>query len=77
MKYFIRFVKFIFSEIETEELKISGFYNDWAMPTFSIVKISLYALMLVLIFPYLPGSDSDIFKGVSIFIGVLVSLGSS
>ena len=77
MKYFIRFVKFIFSEIETEKLKIPGFYNDWAMPTFSIVKLLLYAFMLILIFPYLPGSDSDVFKGVSIFIGVLFSLGSS
>jgi len=77
MKYFIRFVKYIFSEIESEKLKISGFYNDWAMPTFSIVKLLLYAFMLVLIFPYLPGSDSDIFKGVTIFIGVLFSLGSS
>ena len=47
------------------------------MPTFSIVRLFLYAFMLVLIFPYLPGSDSDIFKGVSIFIGVLFSLGSS
>ena len=77
MKYFIRLVKYIFSEIDTEKLKISGFYNDWAMPTFSIVRLFLYAFMLVLIFPYLPGSDSDIFKGVSIFIGVLFSLGSS
>ena len=77
MKYFIRFIKYIFSEIETEKLKIPGFYNDWAMPTFSIVKLLLYAFMIVLIFPYLPGSDSDIFKGVSIFIGVLFSLGSS
>ena len=33
--------------------------------------------MFVLIFPYLPGSDSDIFKGVSVFIGILFSLGSS
>ncbi|MDX5583650.1 MAG: mechanosensitive ion channel, partial [Aureibaculum sp.] len=77
MKYFIRFVKFIFSEIETEKLKIPGFYSDWAMPTLSIVKIILYAFMDILIFHYMPGSDSDVFKGVSIFIGVLFSLGSS
>ncbi|MFA9388732.1 MAG: mechanosensitive ion channel family protein [Prolixibacteraceae bacterium] len=77
MKYFIRFVKYIFSEIEGERLKLSGFYPDWASPTFSIVKFLLYAFMFVLIFPYLPGSDSNIFKGVSVFIGVLFSLGSS
>ena len=77
MKYCIRFVRYIFSEIEAEKLKLSGFHSDWAMPTFSIVKFLLYAFMFILIFPYLPGSDSDIFKGVSVFIGVLFSLGSS
>jgi small-conductance mechanosensitive channel len=77
MKYFIKFVKHIFHEIELEKLKISGFHSDWAMPTYSIVKFLLYAFMFVLIFPYLPGSNSDVFKGVSVFIGILFSLGSS
>jgi len=77
MKYVIRFVKYIFNEIELDKLKISGFHSDWAMPTYNIVKFLLYAFMFVLIFPYLPGSDSNIFKGVSVFIGVLFSLGSS
>ena len=77
MKYFIRFVRYIFSEIEAGKLQISGFHADWAMPTFSIIKFLLYAFMFVLIFPLLPGSDSDIFKGVSVFIGILFSLGSS
>ena len=77
MKYFIRFVKYIFTEIEAEKLKISGFHADWAMPTYSIVKFLLYAFMFVLIFPFLPGSDSNIFKGVSVFLGILFSLGSS
>ena len=77
MKYVIRFVKYIFHEIEEEKLKLSGFHPDWAMPTYSIVRFLLYAFMFVLIFPYLPGSDSNIFKGVSVFIGVLFSLGSS
>jgi small-conductance mechanosensitive channel len=77
MKYFIKFVKYIFTEIESEKLKLSGFHADWAMPTFSIVKFLLYAFMFVLIFPFLPGSDSNIFKGVSVFIGVLFSLGST
>jgi len=77
MKYVIRFVRYVFQEIEAKKLKISGFHADWAMPTYSIVKFLLYAFMFVLIFPYLPGSDSNIFKGVSVFIGVLFSLGSS
>ncbi|NQW27851.1 MAG: mechanosensitive ion channel [Flammeovirgaceae bacterium] len=77
MKYVIRFLEYIFSEIASEKLIVTGFYPDWAMTTFNILKFILYAFMFVLIFPYLPGSGSDIFKGVSIFIGVLFSLGSS
>ena len=77
MKYFIKFVKYVFTEIDSEKLKLSGFHAYWAMPTFSIVKFLLYAFMFVLIFPFLPGSDSNIFKGVSVFIGVLFSLGST
>ena len=77
MRYFIRLVKYIFSEIDDEKLSIPGFHPDWAMPTYSIVRILLYAFMFVLIFPFLPGSNSAIFKGVSVFIGVLFSLGSS
>ena len=77
MRYFIKFVRYIFHEIESEKLNISGFHADWAMPTYSIIKFLLYAFMFVMIFPYLPGSDSNIFKGVSVFIGILFSLGSS
>lgn len=77
MKYFVRLVRYIFTEIDAEKLKISGFHADWAMPTYSIIKFLLYAFMFVLIFPYLPGSDSNIFKGVSVFLGILFSLGSS
>ena len=77
MKYFIKIVKYFFGEIENEKLTISGFHSDWAKPTFSIVRFLLYAFMFVMIYPFLPGSDSDIFKGVSVFVGILFSLGSS
>ncbi|GAB2495849.1 mechanosensitive ion channel family protein [Algoriphagus taiwanensis] len=77
MRYLIRFVRFIFREIELERLQVAGFHPDWAMPTYNIVRFLLLAFTLVLIFPYLPGSDSPIFKGVSVFVGVIFSLGSS
>ncbi|WP_264523415.1 mechanosensitive ion channel family protein [Flavobacterium sp. N502536] len=76
-KYAIRVIKFFFDEIKKENIKIDGFYSDWAMPTFNIIRFLMLAFMLVVIFPYLPGSDSPIFKGVSVFVGILFSLGSS
>jgi small-conductance mechanosensitive channel len=77
MKYVIRFVKYIFSEIRSERLRLAGFHPDWAQPTFGIVRFLLYAFMFILIFPYLPGSSSKVFQGVSVFLGVIFSLGSS
>jgi small-conductance mechanosensitive channel len=75
--YVVKFMQFLANEIEQGKLEISGFYPDWAKPTYNIVRFLLYAFMFVVIFPYLPGSDSPIFQGVSIFIGILFSLGSS
>jgi len=75
--YLKKVVKFFANEIETEKLTVSGFYPDWAKPTYNIVKLILNAFMLVVIWPFIPGSDSGIFKGVSVFLGLLISFGSS
>ncbi len=76
-RYVVQFVEFLAGEVEKGSLVISGFYPDWAKPTFGIVKVLMYAFMFIVIFPYLPGSDSPVFQGVSVFLGVLFSLGSS
>jgi len=75
--YVIKFLTFIASEVENGALPIPGFYPDWSRPTLNIVKFMLYAFSFIIIFPYLPGSDSPIFQGVSVFVGILFSLGSS
>ena len=77
VKYLVRLVRYLASEIQSERLKIGGFYADWAMPTFHIVRFLLYAFMVAMIYPYLPGSKSGVFQGISVFVGLIVSLGSS
>jgi small-conductance mechanosensitive channel len=76
-RYILKAIKFFVDEIQKGQIQIDGFYSDWAMPTFNIVKVLVYAFMVVIIFPYLPGSNSPIFQGVSVFVGILFSLGSS
>jgi small-conductance mechanosensitive channel len=71
------FNKQIFSDIETGRLKTSKFYPDWAHPTANLLRILVLALAAVVVFPYLPGSKSPAFQGITIFLGVLLSLGSS
>lgn len=75
--YLIRFVKFLFGEIERKNLVLPGFHEEWAMPTFKIVRFLILILAAIIIFPYLPGSDSPFFQGISVFVGILFSLGST
>jgi small-conductance mechanosensitive channel len=75
--YTIKAVKFFIAQIEKGNLVIPGFYADWAQPTFNILRILIYAFTIILIYPLLPNSESDIFKGVSVFVGILFSLGST
>ena len=77
VKYLVRLVHYLSREVEVGRLKINGFYPDWAMPTYHIVRFLLYAFMIAMIYPYLPGSNSGVFQGISVFVGLIVSLGSS
>ncbi|WP_439880852.1 mechanosensitive ion channel family protein [Pontibacter sp. MBLB2868] len=75
--YVVKFLRFLAVEVEEGKLEVPGFYKDWAKPTYNIVRFLLYAFMFIVIWPYLPGSDSAVFQGVSVFLGILFSLGSS
>ena len=75
--YTVKLIRIVFNEIDRGNLVLPGFYQDWAMPTFKIVRFLFIMFALVMAFPYLPGSESPAFKGVSIFLGVLFSLGST
>lgn len=76
-RYLAKGAKYFAGEIEKGKLVIKGFYPDWAAPTCNIVRTLLFIFMFIVIFQYLPYSDSRVFQGVSVFIGVLVSLGST
>ena len=75
--YLVKGIKYFTNEIAAGKLKINGFYADWAHPTFVIVRVLCYSFMFVMIWPLLPSSNSEVFQGVSVFIGIIVSLGSS
>lgn len=75
--YVLKLMRLFFIEVEKGTITLKGFYPEWARPTFRICRILVIAFAAVMAFPYIPGSDSVAFKGVSIFIGVLFSLGST
>jgi small-conductance mechanosensitive channel len=73
----LKALKFFLTRIATGKLVIPGFFVDWAQPTYKILQFLLLAFTVAIIYPYLPGSDSKIFQGVSVFVGIIFSLGSS
>ena len=75
--YLSKFVKFMFREVSKGTVSLPGFYAEWAMPTYKIVRVLIVVFTIIVAFPYLPGSKSPAFQGVSIFFGLLLSLGSS
>ena len=77
VKYLVRLVHYLSREVEAGRLKFGGFYPDWAMPTYHIIRFLLYAFMIAMIYPYLPGAKNGVFQGISVFVGLIISLGSS
>jgi small-conductance mechanosensitive channel len=75
--YVIKFVKLFFTAVGRRKITLPEFYPEWAMPTYRITRFLIIAFTAVVVFPYLPGSSSPAFRGVSIFLGLLFSLGSS
>jgi small-conductance mechanosensitive channel len=75
--YAIKLVKFFFIEVGKGTIEWPGFYADWADPTFKIARFLIIVLAAVAAFPYLPGSKSPAFQGISLFLGLLFSLGST
>lgn len=76
-RYVLKGINYLKSEVQSGNLNIPGFFPDWANPTYQIVRVLLISFLIVVIFPYLPGSESPIFRGVSVFLGFLFTFGSA
>ncbi len=76
-KYIFKGLNFLKNEIKNENLKLPGFFPDWANPTYQIIRVLIFAFMIIVIYPYLPGSGSKVFQGVSVFLGFLFTFGSA
>ena len=76
-RYGLKLARGVFAAIDKKRLQIKGFEADWAWPTYRIVRMGIIVFALVIAYPFIPGSDSAAFKGVSVLLGVLFSLGST
>jgi small-conductance mechanosensitive channel len=73
----LRAIHTFFDRVHRGWIRLARFEAELAMPTYRIVRVLVIMFSLVIAYPYIPGSDSEAFKGMSIFFGVVLSIGSS
>ncbi len=76
-RYVLTIIRLFFDAVAKGTVKLATFEAEWAWPTYRLIRLLVVALAVVVGYPYIPGSSSDAFKGVSLFLGVIFSLGST
>lgn len=76
-RYILKVISLVFVGIGRGAIRFAGFYQEWAEPTYRIVRFLVIVFAAIAIFPYIPGSQSEGFRGISVFLGLLISLGSA
>ncbi len=76
-RYVIKLISLLFTGISRGAITFTGFHREWAEPTYKIVRFLVIVFATIAIFPYIPGSQSEGFRGISVFLGLLISLGSA
>jgi small-conductance mechanosensitive channel len=77
VRYLLLWLRLFFLGVGAGSVRIAGFEREWAMPTFKALRLFIIALAVVVAYPYIPGSNTEAFKGISVLAGVLFSIGSS
>lgn len=76
-RYILKMIETFFNSIDQGAIRLRSFEREWAWPTYRITRLLIVIFAVVVAYPYFPGSQSDAFKGISIFLGLIISLGSS
>jgi small-conductance mechanosensitive channel len=77
IRFALKIIRLFFDGVAAGRITLKGFEPEWGLPTYRLVRIIIVAFAAVVAYPHIPGSQSGAFKGISLFIGVLFSLGSS
>jgi small-conductance mechanosensitive channel len=76
-RYLLKSLRYFFDQVSAGKVTVAGLDAEVAPITYRILRLLIVAFVLVVAYPYIPGSQSAAFKGISIFLGVLFSLGST
>ena len=73
----VRVINTVFKEIEKGTLKVPWLEQETARTTQTLLIVAIWLFALVVAYPYIPGSDTTAFKGLSVLVGLMIILGST
>ena len=76
-RYTLKLLRFFHDGIHSRRIKIAGLHHELTGPTFQLLRFLILALAVVAAYPFLPWADSPVFRGITIFVGFLLSMGST
>jgi len=76
-RFLVRAAGLWFTAVENGRITARYIFPDTAQPTRRLLTTLIWLFAIVVAYPYLPGSQTDAFKGVSVFLGLMVTFGSS
>ena len=76
-RYVIQALQLFMDNVEAGTFEWKNFEPHWVRPTFNIARFAIIVIAVVFAYPYIPGSDSRAFQGLTILAGIMVSLGSN
>ena len=76
-RYALKGLRYLLYQAAEGAVTLPGIAQEWGVPLYKILRIVVIALAAVMIYPYVPGSDTEAFKGLSLFAGALFTLGAT
>ena len=73
----VRIVSGVFRQVEKGDITLPWLHADTARATRYLVVILVWIFAITIAYPYIPGSNTNAFKGVSVLLGIMISLGSA
>ena len=75
-RWALRLFRIFMDAVASGEIALGSFKSAWAEPAHRLIRILVIIFAIVVIYPFLPGSDSNVFKGVSVFLGAVLTFGA-
>ncbi len=76
-RVFVQAIRLAFDGVAHGHFRLVGIDSQLAEPTRKLIVVIVWLFAIAMAYPYLPGAETDAFKGLSLFVGLMVSLGAS